>query len=57
MQRDAEFVYSALSTPGFTDGLLQQRMTNVEEATKLIQLFTEAWHKGTRFASYCAAKE
>jgi [ribosomal protein S5]-alanine N-acetyltransferase len=47
---DAEFVYSALSTPGFTDGLLQARMTEVAEATRLIQTFTEAWQEGTRFA-------
>ena len=48
-ERDAEFVYSALSTPGFTDGLLQPRLTSVAEATQLIQTLAEAWHRGTRF--------
>src|SRR6185503_14138612 len=46
---DAEFFHSALSTPGFTDGLLQHRLTNPSEATQLIQTFREAWHTGARF--------
>jgi [ribosomal protein S5]-alanine N-acetyltransferase len=46
---DAESFYSALSTEGFTDGLVQQRLTNPGEATKLIETFREAWHTGSRF--------
>src|ERR1044071_9474517 len=47
---DAEFVYSALSAPGFTDGLLQHRLTNSDEAIKVIQTLRDEWHTSSRFA-------
>src|SRR5262245_37244172 len=47
---DAPSVYSALSTPGFTDGLLQECLTNHEEAVALIEKLQSAWSGGARFA-------
>jgi ribosomal-protein-alanine N-acetyltransferase len=46
---DAESVFSALSTPGFTDGLLQEPLKDAVAAVVLIGTYLAAWNNGTRF--------